>query len=320
MPYDASDEFTHKPGEEDDWQESIFLCWYDEAAGIGGLHRLGQEPNLGLANVWCGLVTDAGTRFRREDGAVPFGDRGDDGIGGGPGQLMRAVPGGGSGGGPAVRMEVREPGCALDLDFTDFHPMLNLWTVGGAGSLEAEFAPHHYEASGRVTGTVRLDGRTYEIDGLGHRDHSWGVRRWETVLAHRWCGGTFGPSRSFSSVAWHATDGSFVTAGWIIDDGEPVRAESLDVVIHQEPDGLSHRGGDLSFALPDGREVRVAATTVDGVVFGHRGYRGVDAICRAESDGRRGFCDLEASTRVVSDGRTPVLALRATLDAGVTRR
>ena len=55
------------------------------------------------------------------------------------------------------------------------------------------------EASGRINGTVQIGGRHHEIDGLYHRDHSWGLRRWDTLRSHRWVAGAFGPDLAFGT-------------------------------------------------------------------------------------------------------------------------
>src|SRR5919197_875284 len=104
-----------------------------------------------------------------------------------------------------MRYRVADEDCQLDLAVEDFYPRTDFFPPD-AGTLVDDFASSHYETSGRVTGTVVLGGVTYEVDGLGHRDHSWGTRRWDTLLNHRWVPGTFGPDLSFGSIAWHRVD------------------------------------------------------------------------------------------------------------------
>ena len=41
----------------------------------------------------------------------------------------------------------------------------------------------------RVRGTVELDGSAAEIDAPAWRDHSWGVRRWDSFVSSRSFGG-----------------------------------------------------------------------------------------------------------------------------------
>ncbi len=64
-----------------------------------------------------------------------------------------------------------EPGRPADLD------MELTWTTAGA-PYQYRVTPR-YEIAATVSGTVAVDGRTYDLDGVpGQRDHSWGVRDW----------------------------------------------------------------------------------------------------------------------------------------------
>lgn len=146
----------------------------------------------------------------------------------------------------------------------NFYPLTDFFPQGG--SLVDEFAKHHYEASGRIVGKVTLGGRVFAIDGLFHRDHSWGIRKIDTLLSHRWVSGTFGPDLSFGSMCWHAADDSFVKVGYLVRDGELIFAEDVDVVTWMEADGLTHRGGEITWFLPGGEEFRLECRKVDGVV------------------------------------------------------
>ena len=142
-----------------------------------------------------------------------------------------------------------------------------------------DFAKHHYETSGGVRGTAVLQGRTYEIDGMCHRDHSWGVRRWDSVLlSHRWVSGTIGPELSFGSMAWHAVDNSVVKIGYVVRDGELTLATGIDVVTHLELDGITHRGGEITWTLADGSSLHAVCTVVDGVVTGNHGVVWIDSM------------------------------------------
>ena len=58
------DEGLHPAGPEENWQESVCIGWRDLAGGIGGFHRIGNEVNLGTANMWCGVFADSGDQFR----------------------------------------------------------------------------------------------------------------------------------------------------------------------------------------------------------------------------------------------------------------
>jgi hypothetical protein len=200
---------------------------------------------------------------------------------------------------------------------TDFYEPCGFYS--DQGSLADDFAAHHFESSGRVVGTVELDGVAYPIDGLCHRDHSWGPRRWDTLLSHRWCSGTYGPQLSISTVCWHAVDGSLARAGCVVRDGEVTLATSADFITYQEVDGITHRGGEVWLDLDDG-PIHLTATTIDGVINEHRGVACFDALCRTEHDGARGFVDFE-STNNAQHGTAPItLALSGNLVDGISQR
>ncbi len=60
----VADEGLHPAGDDVDWQESAYLAWRDPSSGLGGNHRIGNEPNRATANLWCGVYRQDGTRFR----------------------------------------------------------------------------------------------------------------------------------------------------------------------------------------------------------------------------------------------------------------
>jgi hypothetical protein len=314
LQYDAKDEGTHEPDSTDGhWQESVFLHWYDLAAGLGGVHRIGHEPNRdgGRAALQCGLFGSDGLRYRRSDDELAL-------------EAARSERGFRAGGsnwhvdGEVPRIEVHEPGVDLDLRLHDFYPITSFFP--SSGSLVEEFASHHYESSGRAVGTATVDGRSVEVDAFYHRDHSWGIRKTATLLSHRWVSGSFGPALSFGSTAWHAADGSFVKVGYVVRDGEITFAEDVDIVTWLEADGFTHRGGVVTWYLPNGEELRLECHLLDAVVAELHSAKYIDALCRVEYQGRIGVCDFEISNNARNGSATPSLALAANSVDGLSRR
>ncbi len=312
--YEAKDEGTHEPDTTDGhWQESVFVHWYDLAAGLGGVHRLGHEPHRddGKAALQCALFRADGLRYRRSDDELPLE----------PATTERGFRSGGSNwhvDGAVPRLEVHEPGVDVDLELHDFYPITSFFP--SEGSLVDEFAAHHYESSGRAVGTATVDGATVAVDATYHRDHSWGIRKTATLLTHRWVSGTFGPALSFGSTVWNAADGSFVKVGYVVRDGEITFAEDVDVVTWMEADGYTHRGGVVTWYLPGGEELRLEAHLLDAVAARLHSAHYVDALCRVEHDGRVGVCDFEISNNARNGTGVPGLALAANSADGLSRR
>ena len=97
-----ADEHPQTPAADVGWQESIALVWFDPAQGIGGIHRIGQEPNYqgGETQSWNAFFTLTGTYFKRQQIlAITPQDRPKDGFGVGGGDevagLIFAEPVGG---------------------------------------------------------------------------------------------------------------------------------------------------------------------------------------------------------------------------------
>lgn len=312
--YGARDEGTHRADPADPfWQESVFLHWFDRSSGIGGVHRIGHEPNRGggRASVHCALFTVDGTRFRRNSSDLPLdrpaSERGYR-AGGSSWHVDEAVP----------RIEVHEPGIDVVLEMHSFYPLTGFFPAGS--TVVNEFARHHYETSGRIVGRVVLDGRRFDIDGLFHRDHSWGPRRTESLLTHRWVSGTFGPELSFGSLVWHGEDDSFVKVGYLVRDGDVILAEDVDVVTWFEADGFSHRGGVVTWYLPGGEEFQLRCEQVDAVVARLHDVVYVDSICTVTSEHKIGMCDFEISNNARAGRRPVTLALSANDVEGFSTR
>jgi hypothetical protein len=315
VEHDESSDLRQEPTRDEWWQDSVFLAWHAHEAGIGGVFRIGHEPNHagGIAALWFGLVTRDGLRYRRNTtNRLGSGDRRGDAFGALDGRYEISYDG-------RMRYRVADEDCQLDLAVEDFYPRTDFFPPD-AGTLVDDFASSHYETSGRVIGTVVLGGVTYDVDGLGHRDHSWGTRRWDTLLNHRWVPGTFGPDLSFGSIAWHGVDGTVRQYGYLVRDGEVVRATDVDIVVMMEPDGTTYRGGRSTWTLPDGEQFAVDCNPVDAVISEHHGVACVDAFCEVVHEGRVGFCDLEVSTNPRGGTGPITAALRATRVDGLSRR
>ncbi|MEA2346353.1 MAG: hypothetical protein QOG62_140 [Thermoleophilaceae bacterium] len=309
-------ELRQQPTDQEWWQDSVFLTWHDLKQEIGGIVRIGHEPNHagGITNLWFGVVTEDGTRFRRNvTSPLTDADRlPDGGFGILDGRYQWTYDG-------HIHFRVEDDECSLDLTVEDFYPRTDFFPTG-AGTLLDDFASSHYETSGRVTGTVQLDGRDYVIDGLCHRDHSWGLRLWDTLLNHRWCPGTFGPDLSFGAIAWHGRDGTIRQYGYVVREGRVVHADSVDILVQMEADATTFRAGSCTWQLPGEEAFTLNFRPIDAVVFEHHGVASVESVAVAELDGRQGVSDLAVSTNPRAGSGPVTAALRAAHVDGLTKR
>jgi len=312
--YESAAELPHEAGPDEWWQESVVLMWNDMDAGIGGLIRIGHEPNHagGITPLWFGVFTSDGTRYRRNViSPLTAEDKLENGFGSYEGRYRFTWEDG-------VRLQVEDEDLSIDIQERDFFPGTGFFPKD-SGSLTEEFAAAHIESSGAVTGTITVAGTTYEVDGLTHRDHSWGTRKWDTVLSHRWFPATFGPDLSLGAIAWHTRDGTLARYGYVARDGQIEPIDDFDVFVEMEPDALTYRGGTGTWTVGD-EQLVVRANPIDALLSEHHDVVCIDAISEVEHDGRTGFGILEASTNP-RGGTGPVLAaLRANTTNGLSRR
>lgn len=319
--YAPADERPHEPDPSDPhWQESIFLFWWDDAAGIGAIHRIGHEPNTAppTTNAWNGVFTREGTRFRRyARPELSAADRGNDGLRAGPSRYWFD---------DTWHFSLNDPQCELDLEwYEDFVGLPHMYPKRTMGEVHDDYAPQHYEASGRVRGTARIGDRNVNVDALAYRDHSWGRREWPTLLAHRYFGGTIGPELTFCTLGWLGIDGTLTSFGLLIRNGVFQYAKSVDHLTYLEPDGTSHRGGEVTFHMPDGEVVALKPTLVDAVLHEHGGPGGaalsaVDSICIVEYEGKRGFGNFEITNNAKNGADRVRIVTRAVSENGLGTR
>jgi hypothetical protein len=320
-PYTLADEGVHPiANEHPSWNESWVVDWYDLHNGVGAMHRAGQELNRGMTNYWLGVMSKEGWRYRAvgEGYKLLEEDRGPDGFGitsdNGRHHLTFDADGIG-------HLYARDGDVEVDLRIESFHPMSTVWEPDEATRrFDQTMVPNHYEGSGRCWGTLRARGREWEIDGLCHRDHSWGNRQWDVFTGHRWIVGSLGRDLSFSgfigtSIHDNGAAGSVVQAGFVARGNEIIRTEHLDCIVYLEPDGITHRGGEATFYLPGGNHVHLRMNNVNGIMFQTREFIEAGHLTEArDDDGREGYAYLEISNNI----RMGTLPIHHTIGAAWT--
>jgi hypothetical protein len=273
---DPADEQRHPPGPEALWNESYYLDFVTDDAGVAGYARIGLYPNLGVtwwttmlvgtgrplvASVAYDLPVAGGTGLRIEADGVEMSAPVDQPL---ATMSLRGTA-------PARRHDRPEavyrssPGdpTTIAMDLT--------WSTDGS--------PYHYELTTRyevpcsVRGEIAIDDERLTVSGQGQRDHSWGVRDW---WAFGWC---WAATRLDDGTRVHVADiripGQRLAFGYVQPPGGPVRpvtsltvteelgAEGLPVVgrARVEPGGLDLRIEPLAFGplvlvAPDGRVSR----------------------------------------------------------------
>lgn len=209
---EPQDEFTHEPGAAQNYNESMYFNVFDAKRKMGGWFRIGNRPNERYAELTvCVYLPDGRVAFTFARPEISDNKAMNAG-----GLSVEVVE-------PFKRLDVRYTGkallltqphemadpkvafannprvpCKVDIAYTGVSPMYGGEMVREDGtSLEIDpeksFAKAHYEQHCAAKGTIVVGDETFEIDGYGLRDKSWGPRHWQAIDWYRWCPMNFGP-------------------------------------------------------------------------------------------------------------------------------
>lgn len=148
---------------------------------------------------------------------------------------------------------------ALDLEVAAHLPPVDhaavLATLGLPGAER-----DHYEAVGRATGRVSVDGDEVTLDALFVRDHTWGVREYQRFGPSWWWPTCFDGGDAYAGGVAVQLGDRTVGYGLVADaDGVAAAAEvAVEVEGHAEPFGYT--GTTVRFA-PEGRPPVVVTST-----------------------------------------------------------
>jgi pyruvate,water dikinase len=289
-------DIIHEFGDHIDWNESYYFNFYDQRNAICGFMRIGLKPNRNEKSMFCFFMMPDGEviggreqeSFRNAELRVR-GLRYEKVV---PERTWRLLFTGTmlkSSGRESVASEV-----FFNLEFEGMNKIFDYRESVPPEKVQMSrvAAAEHMEQFGRITGKLVIDGREYAIEGLGERDHSWGVRDWIAPTMWVWLTAQFGEDCAFNLTKLLVNEGE-VDAGFIHIDGENKAIVRAEIQTDFEPDGaprflklvLHDKGGEehlisgsvimgtrLPFAGPDGRSLAVMHETLSR--YEYRGMTG----------------------------------------------
>jgi len=192
---------------------------------------------------------------------------------------------------------------SYDIEFDALHPAYSY--DSHPDGCPKYFADNRFEQSGRVRGTMRVDGRAIVIDGLGQRDHSWGSRNWGVNYHYKW----FHATTPVSAVHFFKMEylGRSLIRGYVYKNGHMSQIRDLQVVDFTLDEDMIHT--DIEVLVYDiaGRITRISGRHVAhqplpilnaGVVLN-------EVALTVEVDGRPGigWCEMQWDTRYLDHMR-----------------
>lgn len=311
---DPRDEGIHPSGENPDYQESSFLAWRDSERGVGGNHRVGNEVNRGLANIWCGVYLDDGLRYRLNAEGFPL-----ERVENHPG--LRCGPQMFCHDGKRLNFSLLTDDCRVELEITDIPASVHWASKGERTSGLSLVMANHFDCHCVVKGVVNVGRRSFDVNGHGWRDRSWGPRNWAMVRNHRYIGGHFGEDYIFDFHALTFSDGRVVADGRITRGGERELINDIDLIVGVEPDSVTARTAMVRGVTPKKRRFEFRFELADAVVVETREYLGLEGVGEAlDSEGRRGFGYFAMSSNPRGGKEFPAVILHAVAKNGLSRR
>jgi hypothetical protein len=319
----VADEGLHPAGDDPDWQESAYLAWRDLSSGLGGNHRIGNEPNRKTANLWCGLYHQDGTRFRcngegLDQLVLDDPAAGVFGVCGGPQRIFHD--------GAQLHFVLDGDGCRADLVITDEgeRSFANAKTFSGSSGATGTIFSNNFHVACRVTGTVELDGRRADVvNAPAWRDHSWGVRRWDSFVSSRSFGGSHGvgdDALHFRFASMVGSNGSFFRIGALIRAGEKVPVADAAMLVHVDDDSLSCPSAEVRYELEDGRPTVVRIDTIGGMIGVTAQRHGWESVGDVTVDGvPGGWGFLETTLNARNGSGPPGFVLGEAMTNGIVR-
>jgi hypothetical protein len=327
---DPVDEYLHELGPEPNFNESMYFNVYDPAVGLGAWFRLANRANEGRGEMTtCLYLPDGRVGFMFQRPEVRTNDAFDaagmrfDVVE--PFEHLRI-----SYSGKVVLLDeplqMAEPrqafadnpyaDCQVELDYTRVSDMFGGEPDEPTERPGEEFAKGHYEQLGHGRGRITVGDTTWDIDGFGLRDHSWGPRYWQAPWYYRWLTANFGDDSGFmlSRIArrdgpgtrggfvWeggrlHLCDDAELSTTWT--DGEPYH-QRIEAVLRSGAQKHRDQGG------PDPIEWRVTGEVLNLIPLRNRREGLVTRISEgltrwSMADGRVGYGLSEYLDQIIDD-------------------
>ena len=312
---DPEDEYTHAVEAAENFNESMYFNLFDPTRGIGGWFRLANRPNEGRGEMSCCIYLPDGRigfMFKRPE--CTNNEAFDNG-----GMRFEVVE-------PFARMrlvyegslcllanpkDMMDPGRAfkenpiekarIEIDFDGVSPMFGGEPVNEDGSpieesAEKAFARGHYEQHMAGSGRITIGDESWELDGFGLRDHSWGPRYWQNIYWYRWLPMNFGRDFAMMLSVVTGADGSQRQGSMVLENGAYTLLREVSIEAEYDADDCQTRmrcvaksdtrsyevTGEVMSLIP----LRNRRTSPDGEAMTTRITEG---MTRYECDGQVGY-------------------------------
>ncbi|MGZ7050366.1 MAG: DUF7065 domain-containing protein [Methanobacterium sp.] len=214
----------------EEWNESYYFNFYDENNDLTAFMRIGNKVNKNEKLMFFYLMSPdimAGIKLETPYDEEPLNIAGLEyqEIESGKWKLKYR----GSICNPLNKKEFK---VNMDVTWEALNPVMNYINCVDDKQVEmsSNVASEHYEQFGKASGKIEIDGDTFEIEALGERDLSLGVREWGSPRMWMWINSEFSHDEAFNITKLSVDEGD-IDAGYFYLNSinEPLVKSDIDV-------------------------------------------------------------------------------------------
>ncbi len=267
---DEKDEFPHLVGPESNFNESMYFNVFDPVKKVGGWFRIGNRVNEGYAEMSvCLFLPDGkvgfmyarpeirsndkhhagGLKFTVDEPFKQFSQtyEGDVLVLDNPHDMIDPK---------AAFQKYGKTSCSIQLDYTGLSPL-----HGGEPTSPDQqtmygrnFSTGHFNQHTAGKGFIKVGDATYEVNGFGWRDHSWGPRYWQNIWWYRLLIASFDDDMGFMILKITDMDKNTRRVGVVFRNGQYEELLDVDLTTDYSSD-------------PYHQSMRIEARTIEGSFF-----------------------------------------------------
>ena len=285
---ETNDELMHPVGDDSSWSESYYFNFVDPESKVAMFTRMGFRPGNGWADALHVIYLEGrriaftyGRRDIERDLSLYDGDLSAGAL------SLECIS-------PHERWQIRYAGPAQDIPDGEVLLIRSKqrpegWFEPAELEMSLDFdcltQPHyasqgehgHFEQSGRVTGEIRLGEETWQVNGYGVRDKSWGPRDWGVGSQGggasggearedsasgpqpfvNWFSMNFGADTALGGSCFLQPDGSMRGAGWLQRQGESTDLNDVVIRTGYKSDSIIHQSIELEAQTAKGEQIKI---------------------------------------------------------------
>ncbi|MDD1779395.1 MAG: hypothetical protein LUQ65_14630 [Candidatus Helarchaeota archaeon] len=280
------DEHLHTPKKVPLWRESYYFNVMDPKNKIFSVSTMGYMPTEGDSHFFSTLYVDdklyTHINYQKLKSANDFAENPSDGS-----QSFMIVKDL-----KEWKIRLKKRNFQLDYIWTGRFPV---YEYPGGWQISGVLEQQHYEQSGKVLGAVTFkDGTVRKIEGLGHRDHSWGLRNWVKINEWYWTSVQFENGEQALNCWLNVVNKKHYVHGFISSTKENIPITKIDVQTQYQADNPANPKS-ATFQLTDkkGNRHELTAETVHLMTLPQSSKEGTcyiyETISKFEMDGQTGY-------------------------------